>query len=465
MKNPNHPGPVPLAPNDPLDSGDSGQPKRALGTFDATCIVIGAIIGVGIFFTPSKVAALTQSAGYSIIAWSLAGFIALCGALAFAWLGQRYRANGAQYEILRDAYGPLVAFVFVFCNCTAVQAGAVAIISLVCVDNLVRCTGGEALSPLLRTLAAAALIVVLIGANIAGVKFGAMIQNLTVVAKVSVLAWIVILGFSSTAVATPAGAVETHALSGWQGVIAALVPAFFSYGGWQHALWITGEVKDPTRTVPRAVLGGVCIVVAVYIAANWAYFQLLGQPAVAASSSLAAESVARHFPNMGARFVAGVVAFSAFGVLNAQLLSGPRLVYGMARDGRFFKSFAALHPRLGTPWAAILLLGLTALALLFAAGESAIDKILTGVVFIDCVFFIATGFAIWLFHRRGMQRASPAVLAAVALFCCGELLVFVGAYLVPETRAASLIGLGWIIAATVLYQIRFRQSSNTSALV
>ncbi|MCX5689472.1 MAG: amino acid permease [Planctomycetota bacterium] len=117
MTNPQHPGP------DGSDAGDPTQPKRSLGTFDATCIVIGAIIGVGIFFTPSKVAALTHSAGYSLIAWSLSGFIALCGALAFAWLGQRYRANGAQYEILRDAYGPLVAFVFVFCNCTAVQAG------------------------------------------------------------------------------------------------------------------------------------------------------------------------------------------------------------------------------------------------------------------------------------------------------------------------------------------------------
>src|ERR1043165_6862341 len=121
-----------------MDQGGQSAPapQRSLGPIDATCVVVGAIIGVGIFFTPAKVAALTASGGAALAAWIIAGFIALCGALAFAELGKRYHASGAQYEVLRDAYGPLPAFLFVFCNATAIQGGAIGVISAICVQNI-----------------------------------------------------------------------------------------------------------------------------------------------------------------------------------------------------------------------------------------------------------------------------------------------------------------------------------------
>lgn len=451
--------PAPL----PTESTAAPGPRRVLGLFDATSVVVGAIIGVGIFFTPSKVAALTGSPGLALTAWATAGFIALCGALTFAELGGRYHASGAQYEILRDAYGPFPGFLFVFCNATAIQGGSIGIIALICAFNLLGAVGrgpsaGFA-EPVVLALAAA-LILALTAANILGVRWGARIQNATVTGKLLALAAVVALAaFAAPAAAPPAGS-PAPALGPAAAVMAALVPCLFSFGGWQQALWVSGEVKEPRRTLPRAILGGVLIVILVYLAANWAFLRLLGAPAVASSRALAADAVAVVLPGLGRRLVAAAVALSAFGVLNAQLLTGPRLVYGMACDGRFFAPFAVLSRRWGTPLPAVALIGLTALALLFAAGPGGIDRLLNGLVFIDGVFFALTGAALLVLRRRAPAAEGafkvPAYPVVPLLFVLGELGVVAGAYLDPAVRGAAFIGLGWIGAAALLYALRFR---------
>ncbi|MCC6677653.1 MAG: APC family permease [Phycisphaerales bacterium] len=440
--------------------GSPQNPTRVLGPFDAGCIVVGAIIGVGIFFTPSRVAALTGTGNLALAAWTLAGFIAMCGALTFAQLGARYHAAGAQYEILRDAYGPLPGFVFVFCNATAIQAGATGIIAIICIRNIAAAAGrGEPEGAVLLSLSIA-LISVLMAANIIGVKAGSAIQNITVAAKV-----IALLAVTGLAVlySPPAGRAATGPVAGSlspvAGVMAALVPAFFSYGGWQHALWISGEVKDPRRNLPRSIVGGVLLVVIVYVLANWAYLRLLGVDRVAASGALAADAVGVVYPGTGARVIAAAVAVSALGVLNAQLLSGPRLVYGMARDGRFFSPFAKLS-RTGTPWAAILLIGAMAIVLLLVAGQQGVDRLTTGVVFIDGVFFAMTGAAVFLRRVGGVPEdgafRAPGFPVVPALFVIGEAGVVIGAYLAEDTRHAAVLGVAWIAAAVVLYLVFFR---------
>lgn len=442
-----------------------GEPERVLGTLAAACVVIGAIIGVGIFFTPSQVAALTGSGGLALLAWGIGGGIALCGALTFASLGTRYHASGAQYEILRDAYGPLPAFAFVFCNSTAIQPGAIAIIGVICARHLwFAAAGGEAPPWAIQT-ATCVLILGLMGANILGVRWGSAVQNLTVVAKVlTLLAVAGLAAFAAppeaTLTAAPVREVEApmnQVTLAIVAVTAALVPAFFSYGGWQHALWIAGEVREPRRTLPRAIVGGVLLVVIVYLLANWAYLRLLGEGGVAASRTLAADAAAAAMPTAGPRLIAGAVAVSAFGVLNAQLLSGPRLVYGMARDGRFFPVFAGLHRRFRTPSAAVLLLGLLAIVLLLVAGFDAVDRLLTGVVAVDGVFFGLTGAAWFMLRRReGEPMRIIGNRAAPALFVVGELAIVAGSLLEPSRRSAALIGLAWIGAAVALYLARFR---------
>lgn len=447
------------------------EPARVLGAFDATCIVIGAIIGVGIFFNPSGVAKLTESGGLALAAWGLAGLIALCGGLTFAALGTKYNASGAQYELLRDAYGPMPAFLFVFCNATAIQGGAIGVIALVCANNIVALLDGGVGGTAVTVPMALVLIALLTAANVVGVKWGSRVQNFTVVAKIAAILCLValavfgpVVGGGGTSGGGAVGAAPATALPGFQGVLAALVPAFFAYGGWQHSLWISGEVREPKRNLPRAIIVGVVIVVLVYLSANWAYLALLGHGGVASSKALAADAVATAFPAWGRRAIAAAVAISALGVLNAQLLSGPRLVYGMARDGRFFSPFAKLHAGFGTPWGAIVLLGGVGAGLLGAVGEKGIDTLTAGAVFVDGIFFVLTGVALLLLGRRSDGPRLPGAKVAAVVFVLGELGVLVGAALAPQMRAAVWGGLIWVAAAGVVYLIWFRKRVKLAGL-
>ncbi|MCG3121887.1 MAG: Serine/threonine exchanger SteT [Phycisphaerales bacterium] len=455
----------------------SGGPRRVLGVFDASCVVIGAIIGVGIFFTPSKIVTLTGSGGVALLAWAVAGVIALCGAFVFAELGSRFNAAGAQYEILRRTYGPMVAFMFVFCNATAIQAGAAAIIAAVCVMNVAAAMGLEAPSGWRLVALSSLLIAAVTGANVWGVKAGSRLQNITVVSKLITLLAVVgcavmaTLGWETAGGDVPEAPLQTT-LSPVMGIMASLSIAFFAYGGWQHALWISGEVKNPERTLPKAILGGVGIVIVVYLLANWAYLQLLGDSGVSTSKTLAADAVGAVWPSYGRQVIAGAVAFSALGVLNAQLLSGPRLVYRMATEGQFFRVFDRVS-RSGTPVAAIVLIGVMAIALFAAAGFDAVDKLTSGVVFIDGIFFALTATCLLVERRRerltgGGQTGevrriyrAPFHPFAPVVFIAGELALLTGAYFDAGLRAAAWIGLAWVAASVVLYAAVFRKAATS----
>jgi basic amino acid/polyamine antiporter, APA family len=431
-----------------------------LGGVDAFSVVVGGIVGVGIFFTPSRVAQIVGSSGLALLVWALTGAVVLCGALAFAELGGLYNGVGAQYTILRDAYGPLPAFLFVFCNATAVQGGAIAIVAIVCATNLGIAVGGGPPEGATLFAIAGAIIVGLTAANIVGVRVGSGIQNLTVLAKVLTLLAVGVLA----AVAGPHVVTTVPRSGGGVAVslLAALVPAFFTFNGWQQALWIAGEVREPRRTLPRALVGGVLTVIAVYLLANWAYLRLLGTQGVAVSQALASDAVATVWPSAGRRAVAAAVAVSAFGVLNAQLLAGPRLVHGMARDGRFFSIFGVLGARTGTPAAAIALIGGTSLFLLLTAGtRGVIGRLLNGVVFVDGVFFALSGAAIFVLRRKRPDADRPVRVPGYPVvplvFILGEAAAVAGSYLDAEVRSAAVIGVLWIAAAALLYVARFRE--------
>ena len=445
-------------------SGTDQGLKRILGPVDATCIVIGAIIGVGIFSTPSQVAQVAGSGSMALTAWAIGGAIALMGALTFAELGGLYPRTGGQYEILRDAYSPLPAFLFVFCNATAIQAGAIAVIAIICAKHLGVAIGNEITGTFAMTLSAAGLIVGLTAANALGVRWGSRIQNLTVYAKVLTLIVVTILAIMTDAAVTEVVVSESteQSDSGRAPIVlifAALVPAFFAFGGWQSALWMAGEIRQPKRNVPLAIVGGVLVVVTIYLLVNWAYLRLLGYDGVVGSQTIAADAVAKAWPNIGRRVAGAAVAVSAFGVLNAQLLGGPRLIYSMANDGRFFRLFAHVNTRFKTPVAAIVLLGLMALVLLIVAGQHAVEKLTTGVVFIDSVFFALTGLALIVLRKRRPRAERPMRVPGYPvvplLFVLGELCILAGALFYSEQRITVLIGVGWILGATLLYFLFF----------
>jgi APA family basic amino acid/polyamine antiporter len=440
------------------------QPARVLGPIDATCVVVGCIIGVGIFFGPASTAALTGSGGLNLLAWGIGGVIALCGALAFAELGGMYNASGAQYEILRDAYGPMPAFLYVFCNNTVISGATVAIIAITCAQNLSVVAGEPPLTGRPMVAVASLLIVALSGANLVGVRWGSRIQNLTVYAKVLALLAITLLAatMGKADPLAPAPAAEGSVrLTPVAGVMAALVTAMFAYGGWQQVLWMAGEVKNPRRTLPRAIWWGVVLVVAIYLLVNWAYLRLLGVEAMGQSKALAADAVATVFPGVATRLTAAAVAVSAFGVLNAQFLSAPRLIYGMARDGRFFSVFGRLSRR-AIPDAAIYMMTGLSLVLLIAGGQDGVNLLLTGEMFIDTSFFALTGAALIVLRRRRPAAERPVRTPGYPIlpivFVVGELGALAGTYVDPEYRNAAWIGAACIGVAAVVYFIWFRSS-------
>ncbi len=453
-------------------------PARVLGPFSTTAVVIGAIIGVGIFFTPARVAGLTGSPSLLILSWAIGGLIALCGALTLAELGGMYTGSAAQYQILRDSCGRLPAFLFVFCNATAIQAGVIGIIAIICAQNLAVAVGRQAPEGAVLIGISLALILSVTAANAIGTRAGAAVQNFTVVAKLLTLVAIAAVAFLASPAATDglsAGAASSNALSPFKAVAAALIPVFFAYGGWQHALWISGEVKNPARNLPRAIIVGVVIVIAVYLLANVAYLRLLGIGGMAASKTLAADAVAVVIPKAARQIIAGAVALSAFGVLNAQFLSGPRLIYGLAAAGQFFRPFGRIHPRLGTPVAAILLLSGMGIVLLLSAAayagitegstaQDTLDLLLTGAVAVDLVFFALTAAALVILRVKmpGTPRPVRVPLYPIVplIFIAGLLLALVGSLLDEKVRAAAFIGGGWIVLAVIVYFVFFSASDG-----
>ena len=431
--------------------------RQVLGLWDATCVVVGAIVGVGIFFNPRDVAAISGSIGGAMAAWCVGGLIALLGAITFAELGRLRPVAGGQYHVLRDSFGRLPAFLFVFCNLTAVQAGGVAIISIVCAQNLGVALHGVAPSEPWTLALATVLSWVLVGANVIGVRSGAGLQNTTVVLKLLAIAAIVVL-----AAAIPAGsraAAETEAVRPltFASLFAGVTLTLFAYGGWQQAMWMAGEMREVDRTLPRAILLGVLVVVAVYLSVNWAYFRLLGFAGVREASALAADAVSVWSPGLGRRMAALAVAVSSFGVLNAQFLTGPRLTWAMAQDGSFFGPFARLSARFATPVAAILLLGALSSVLTLGLGLSRTDLLTTGVVVVDATFFALTGFALPILQTRdpAARRTPSWVIAAAIAFSLLELLAVAGSVLQKDVRLVALTGLGWIGAAAITWALFF----------
>jgi APA family basic amino acid/polyamine antiporter len=241
-------------------------------------------------------------------------------------------------------------------------------------------------------------------------------------------------------------------------LFAGVTITLFAYGGGQQILWMAGEVVEARRVVPRAILLGVGIVVVAYLAANWAYLDLLGFARLREAKALAADAFSVASPGFGRRIAAGAVAVSAFGILNAELLSGPRLTWAMAKDGLFFPPFARLHARFATPVPAILLLAGLALALVVGLGLDRTDLLITGVVVVDGVFFVLTGLALPVLRRRAAasERGPAWIVGAAILFSVLQVLAITASVLYEGARIVALTGLAWIAAGALIWALFFR---------
>lgn len=446
--------------------------RRELGGLHATGIVLGAIIGVGIFMTPSKVAAQAGSPELALALWALGGLIAMAGALCMAEVGARYPTSGGEIMALRFMIGRLPAFLYGWSLLTAIQTGVLVIIALFGAHNL-GVLLGQTWGPTESAAAASAAIAGLAVINLMGVRYGAWAQTLTSIFKVLVLAaltvlgvWAIFDGLTPAASPVSASADSDGSPRGITVFLAGIAATLFSYGGFHQVTWVGGEVRDPQRTVPRAIVIGVLLVIACYLAANWAYFSLLPFEQVTASSSLASDAVGTRMPEIARRLTAFALCVSAFGIANAQLLTTPRVYFSLAREGLFPKVLGELHHSSGVPRAAIILQTVLAIALLWIAGGDRMDQLVTGVVFVDWFFHILAVFGLFLVRRRGDDMPAyrtPWWPLPPIIFLGGAIVGLGATFLDPGVRQASILGLAWILVGVVVFAWMQRKAKKDKA--
>ena len=414
---------------------------RRLGLFSATMAVIGGIIGSGIFATPNVVAQRVGTTGLALGAWVLGGLVALAGAFCYAELGQRMPTAGGQYVYLRDAIGPLPAFLYGWALLLVMATGAAAFVAVTFANYTISLLGLSAAAKLPLAIGA---IVVVCAINYVGVAPGAITQNVFTVLKLGALAALIVAGLvlpvhptgADLGLRHPPLVVPTGMLSIGVAIGAALVPVLFTYGGWQQTNFVAEEIVDAERTLPRALVLGVLGVVAVYVLANVAYLVVLGPERLAWSVAPAADAMERVIGPAGRVVISAGIAVSSFGFLDLVVLVTPRVFQAMAADGVFLPAMARLHPRYRTPGAAIVVMGVWSAALTLTGTYG---KLLDYVVFGDWIFFGST--VATLFVYRGRERRQGGALGVPGSR------VRVPGY--PWTPAFFVLAAAYVVASSV----------------
>jgi APA family basic amino acid/polyamine antiporter len=405
---------------------------RRLGLFSGTLLVVAGIIGSGIFLNPAVVAQRVGSGPLSMLAWGLGAVVAILGAFIFAELGARAPAAGGGYAYLRDAFGPLPAFLYGWALITAIASGAIAAVAVTFANYAVPLVGLPAGSERVLAIGTIAFFSVV---NMLGITPGAVVTNIFTLLKLAAIAVLVIAGTgllgASGVAALPLDAPALVPPQGPMGLAVAigtaLVPVLFAYGGWQQTNFVAEEMRDPRRDLPRALILGVLIVAAAYLSVNWAYLSALGAQGLAASTAPAADAMALRFGEGGRRLIAAGVAISTAGFIHVVILANSRVYQAMARDGVFFRALATLHPTTQAPVNAILLQTLVAIALLLTGSYG---ELLDWVTFADWIFFGLCAATLLVYRRRapgGDHFLAPLHPWSTGLFLVAAAYVVLGA--------------------------------------
>lgn len=376
---------------------------RRLGVFDAAMVTVGGIIGGGIFLNPAVVAQRVHTAPLILVTWVIGGVIAAMGALCFAELGGRRPEAGGGYVYLKEAFGPLPAFLYGWTFLLVVNTGGMAAVAV----TFARYAGDLAhLSPAWVKPIAVGAILVLTWINYIGIRAGATTQNIFTILKLAALVAVICTGVSvlvhgHNAAFSAAGAPPVASGDLVRVIGVALLPVVFTYGGWAHANNVAGEMRDAERTLPRAMILGIGIVIAVYVLVNVAYVSVLGPAALAASAAPASDTMRAVFGPAGGTIIGLGIAASTFGFVNLTILSAPRILQAMAADGLFFRRAAVLHPKYATPSVALLWQAVWGVVL---TTSGTYGQLLDYVVFGDWIFFALI--AATLFTYRARDRAA-----------------------------------------------------------
>ena len=417
-------------------------------------LVMGGIIGVGIFFKPHGVAQLVPEAGPFFAMWGLGALAALAGAMTFAELAGSFPETGGWYVFLREGFGGLAAFLFAWIVLLVVSTGACAAVAEFGAQRIEVLCGFEGEALWRRRGIAALLIVAITGLAMTGIKSGAVFQNLCMLAKLLVIGVFVVVGlafFGEPALqATPAQLPEAP-LGGR--MVSAALPVLFTYGGWQLITYVAPHVENPERNLPRAIVLGVAGVGAVYLLLNAAFVRVLGMGALADDPDVAAVLAERTLGARGALALEAGMAVSALGFLVATLITTPGIYVAMAREGLFLQSVGRTHPRTGAPVLALAIQASICLAYLVLSGDVR-NELGDAVVFAEWIFHGLVGVALLRLRRsdRGLSRpfASPLYPLFPILYVVLATAVVAG-NLVTSPGHVTLLGLGVLAVGAALY--------------
>jgi APA family basic amino acid/polyamine antiporter len=437
----------------PLD-----QLPRKLGLIDSTLIVVGVVIGSGIFLLPSLIARNVPSATLIMAIWVVTGGISLIGAFAYAELGAMIPATGGQYVFLREAYGPSCAFLSAWVFVFAAVPGAIAFLSRgfsIYLGQFIP------LTPFRGNAVSAGLIVILSAVNYVGVREGAWAQRIFGCLKIGGL--ILLIGaaiFASPGFSTTR--TQPHEFS-YRGVGIAVAACLMAYNGWSFVSFVAGEVRHPERNIPRSLVLGMFIVMFLYLGANLAYMHVLTVPEISASDRVGAAVMQRITGSAGARLLSILVLCSITGAINGNIMTGARIPFAQARDGLFFARFGRIHPRFETPSFAIAVQCVWSLVLLLSGSFEALSSY---TILSAWLFYVLTVGAVAVLRRTRPDAPRPYRMwgypGTLCLFLAASAWFLADAVVVQP--GPSLAALAITCAGVPFYLIWTRRSKSASGL-
>jgi APA family basic amino acid/polyamine antiporter len=437
-------------------------PKKELSLFDSTCIIVGIIIGAGIYQMAPDIAKGAGSWWGVLLLWIAGGLLSLCGALCYAELATAYPREGGDYVYLSKAYGRWAGYLFGWAQLTVVRPGDIAVMAFAFAtyartifDPL---AGHPAVS---QRLFAAVATIILTVINILGVKEGKWTQNLlTVVKALGLLAIVGVAVFSPQRQASTAS-FDALPLS------LAMVFVLFTYGGWNEMAYVAAEVKDSRRNIVRALVLGTGSVIFLYILINGAFLYTLGYNGLATSGAVANDAISTVFPNIGGKLISALVCISALGAVNGLIFTGARISYAMGAEHKTFKVFGRWHERTGTPAWALLLQGAIAVTLIMVFG-SFIDTIIYTAVAVYA-FYLGTGLSVIVLRLKEPAVERPYKITGypvtTLIFCavCGFLIYSCVTYAWAFKRTGLIVLAGILTAGLILYLLTELRGSNSNS--
>lgn len=453
--------------------------KRNLSLFDSSMIMVGIVLGSGIFLTTGIMAKALPSASLIILAWIIGGLITLAGAMTYAELGAIYPEAGGQYVYLKNAYGPALGFLFGWMLLLIYMTGAIAGLAVAFAEYTGYFFPGLSLEKIIflkdlhflnihfhvsisaGQMVGISLIILLSVINILGVSLGKIVQNISTILKIGLVSGIIILGFligKGNPIDLSINPLMVNSGSLISGFSIALIAVFWAFDGWNSINFVGGEIKNPGKNLPLTLIWSTLIISVIYVLINYLYLYALPLNEISGVVRIAEKATSSLFGGATGTVISAIVLLSIFGSINGSIITGPRVYYAMAKDGLFFKRVGKVHPKYKTPAFSILIQAL--LACVFTL-TGTFEQLLTFVMFISLVFWIAAAFAVFTLRKKFPDIPRPYKVWGYpyvpAIFILASFSILINTII--EKPVESLAGLAITFSGLPVYYLWRKRSS------